>query len=91
MEWRLAIGLAMLAVSWVRGAEALTAADKGFNWVAAPFAQRIQLTNVLSRDVGAEPREIQACLEKVFNTQDQQILSQTIKDALKLCPELKLK
>jgi len=45
----------------------------------------------LSREVGLEPREIQACLERVFNTQDQQVLSQTIKDALKLCPELKLK
>ena len=91
MWWKMGVGLIVVAATWVRVGEALTPADRGFNWVAAPFAQRIQVTNVLSHEVGVEPREIQACLEKIFNTQDQQILSQTIKDALKLCPELKLK
>jgi hypothetical protein len=91
MRWRPAIGVGVLLAGWTGGAAALTPGDKGFNWVAAPHARRIQVTNVLSYEVGAEPRDIQACLEKVFNTQDPQVLSQTIKDALKLCPDLKKK
>jgi hypothetical protein len=45
---------------------ALNDADTGGEWIQAPFNQRIQVANILSRDLGLDPAKLHQCLDKTF-------------------------
>lgn len=45
---------------------ALSDGDSGGAWIQAPSPQKIQVTNILSRDLGVDPGKLQECLEKTF-------------------------
>ena len=66
---------------------ALSDADTGGVWIQAPFNQRIQVTNILARDLGLDPAKLQQCLDKVFA--DPTNTGKTIREAAQQCKEQK--
>ena len=58
----LALGLILAAgAAW-----ALSEADTGLEWVAAPTRQKIQVANILSRQLGGDPLAYVKCLDEMF-------------------------
>ncbi len=83
MRWRvlggLIVGLALLAgEAW-----AIVGADTGGVWVQASTKDKIQLTNIISRELGGNPEMYQNCLDKMF--QDPANLNKTIIEVAKEC------
>lgn len=74
--------LAIAVPAW-----ALSDGDTGGVWIQAPFNQKIQVTNILSRDLGLDPAKLQQCLDKVFA--DPNNTGKTIREAAELCKEQK--
>jgi len=74
--------LAMVVPAW-----ALSDGDTGGVWIQAPFNQKIQVTNILSRDLGLDPAKLQQCLDKVFA--DPTNTGKTIREAAQQCKEQK--
>ncbi len=75
----LALGLALAAgPAW-----ALTDADTGQAWQAAPTRQKLQVANILSRDLGGDPQAYVKCLDEMFAKSENQSLS--IRDAAQQC------
>jgi len=72
--------VAMAGPAW-----ALSDADGGGEWVQAPFQQKIQVTNILSRELGMDPARLQECLGKTFA--DPANAGKTIRDAAQQCKE----
>ena len=66
MVVRLVILLIGGLLAFAGPAWALSEADTGGSWIQAPFQQKIQVTNVLSRVLGMNPEKLQQCLEKKF-------------------------
>jgi hypothetical protein len=66
---------------------ALSGADIGSVWIQAPFNQRIQVTNILSRDLGVDPARLQQCLDQTFA--DPTNAGKTIREAAQQCKEQK--
>ena len=62
---------------------ALSDGDVGSNWIQAPTNQKIQLVNILSRELGLDPGKIQQCLDKTFA--DPANEGKTILDAAQEC------
>ncbi len=62
---------------------ALTDADTGGQWVQAPSPQKIQVANILSRDLGGDPGKYMQCLDKVFA--DPKNASMSIREAARQC------
>lgn len=75
----LALGLALAAgPAW-----ALTDADTGEAWQAAPTRQKIQLANILSRQLGGDPQAYVTCLDALFAQRANQPM--LIRDAAQQC------
>lgn len=72
--------MAMAGPAW-----ALSDADVGGAWVQAPFQQKVQVTNILSRGLGMEPGRLQECLDKTFA--DPANAGRIIRDAAQQCKE----
>jgi hypothetical protein len=72
--------LAVAGLAW-----ALSDGDTGGVWIQAPFNQKIQVTNILSRDLGVDPAKLQQCLDKVFA--DPNNTGKTIREAGQQCKE----
>ena len=66
---------------------ALSGADIGSVWTQAPLKQRIQVTNILSRDLGVDPASLQQCLDKTFS--EPANTGKTIREAAQQCKEQK--
>lgn len=63
----------------------LSDSDGGNAWNAAPFQQKIQVANILSRDLGIDPAKLQECLDKTFA--DPANIGKTIRVAAQECKE----
>jgi len=72
-------GLVLIAAS----AWALSEGDGGGVWIQAPLQQKIQVTNILSRELGVDPAKLQQCLEKTFG--DPANAGKTIREAARQC------
>ncbi len=72
--------LAMAMPAW-----ALSDGDTGGVWIQATFNQKIQVTNILSRDLGVDPAKLQECLDKTFA--DPNNTGKTIREAAQQCKE----
>jgi hypothetical protein len=75
----LIVGLAL----WVGEAWAIVGADTGGVWVQATWNAKLQLTNIISRELGGSPDMYLNCLEKMF--QDPANLNRTIIEVAKEC------
>ena len=64
-------------------AAALAGADTGGMWVQAPWKNKIELTNVISRELGGKPSMYLDCLEKTFRNSARS--DETILQAAKAC------
>ena len=62
---------------------ALSDEDAGSNWIQAPTNQKIQLVNILSRELKFDPGKLQQCLDKTFA--DPANEGKTILDAAQEC------
>jgi hypothetical protein len=62
----------------------LTDADTGAEWLQATVNQKIAVTNILSRELGGDPRDYQTCLDQIF-TPGSPNLRMTIRQAVQLC------
>jgi len=62
---------------------ALSEADTGAEWVQAPSPQKIQVANILSRQLGADPWKLVQCLDQTFAGGANPTL--TIRDAAQQC------
>lgn len=77
----LIVGLVLTAApAW-----ALSDGDGGGVWIQAPLQQKIQVTNILSRELGVDPAKLQQCLEKTFG--DPANAGKTIREAARQCKE----
>jgi len=77
----LIVGLVLTAApAW-----ALSDGDEGGVWIQAPFQQKIQVTNILSRELRVDPAKLQQCLEKTFG--DPANAGKTIREAARQCKE----
>ena len=72
--------LAMAGLAW-----ALSDGDTGGVWIQATLNQRIQVTNILSRDLGVDPAKLQQCIDKTFA--DPNNTGKTIREAAQQCKE----
>jgi len=72
--------LAMAGLAW-----ALSDGDTGGVWVQATLNQKIQVTNILSRDLGVDPAKLQQCIDKTFA--DPNNAGKTIREAGQQCKE----
>jgi hypothetical protein len=73
------VGLVLLAgPAW-----ALSDADTGGQWVQAPSPQKIQVANILSRELGGDPWKYVQCLDKIFT--DPANAKTSIRDAAQQC------
>jgi hypothetical protein len=89
MEKRMMIGaLALGAVLAAGPAWALSDADTGGEWLQAPAAQKIQVANILSRELGGDPYAIRSCLDQMF-TPGSPNLTMLIRDAAQQCRDKK--
>jgi hypothetical protein len=75
--------LAATLIAVAGPAWALSGAESGSVWIQAPFNQRIQVTNVLSRELGVDPSKLQQCLDKTFA--DSANAGKTIRAAAQEC------
>jgi hypothetical protein len=83
MKWQvlaaLIVGLALLAgEAW-----AIVGADTGAVWVQATTKDKIELTNIISFELGGSPEMYQNCLDKMF--QDPANLNKQIIEVAKEC------
>ena len=62
---------------------ALSDEDVGSLWIQAPMHQKIQLVNILSRELKLDPGKLQQCLDKIFA--DPVNEGKTILDAAREC------
>ena len=53
-------------ILWAAMAWALSDADNGGQWIQAPSRQKIEVANILSRELGGDPSKYLQCLDKVF-------------------------
>jgi hypothetical protein len=73
----------LFAMAWP--AWALSDGDTGGVWIQSTFNQKIQVTNILSRDLGVDPAMLQQCIDKVFA--DPNNTGKTIREAAQQCKE----
>jgi hypothetical protein len=75
----LIVGLILTAgVAW-----ALSEADTGTLWAQAPSNQKIQVANLLSRELGGDPWKYVQCLDAIFG--DAANAKLTIREAAGQC------
>jgi len=70
--------LTTTGVAW-----ALSEADTGNLWAQAPSNQKIQVANILSRELGGDPWKYVQCLDAIFG--DAANAKLTIRDAAEQC------
>ena len=76
-------GLIVCLTLAVGPAWALSDGDLGSVWIQAPMQQRVQVANILSRDLGVDPGKLQQCLDKTFA--DPANEGKTIREAAQDC------
>ncbi len=77
-------GAVMLGLILTTGAAwALSDADPGSLWVQTLSKQKIQVANVLSRELGMDPYKLVQCLDTIFA--DAANAKLTIREATKQC------
>jgi hypothetical protein len=64
---------------------ALTDADTGTQWVQAPSRQKLEVVNILSREMGGDPGKYMQCLEKTFA--DPKNANMSIREAIQHCKD----
>ena len=75
----LVVGLVLAAsLAW-----ALSDADTGGQWIQAPTPQKIQVANIVSRELGGDPMMYVQCLDKTFS--DPKNASMSIREAAQQC------
>lgn len=80
----LVLGVLIVGLALVGGqAWAIVGADVGGVWVQATWKDKLELTNIISFELGGSPDMYLNCLEKMF--QDPANLSKTIIQASKEC------
>jgi len=62
---------------------ALSDADNGGQWMQASTQQKIQVANIVSRELGGEPMKYLQCLDKIFAQPKTGTMS--IREAAKQC------
>ena len=62
---------------------ALSDADNGGQWVQSSSPQKIQVANILSRELGGDPMKYLQCLDKTFS--DPKNASMSIREAAQQC------
>ena len=73
------VGLILTAgVAW-----ALSEGDTGNLWAQAPSKQKIQVANILSRELGGDPMKYVQCLDKTFS--DPKNATMSIREAAQQC------
>lgn len=83
---RTLVGIVAASLVTMAGAAwALSGAEPGSVWIQAPLNQRIQVTNVLSRELGVDPVKLQQCLDKTFA--DPAHAGTSIRSAAQACKE----
>ena len=83
MRW-IVLGVLIVGLALVGGqAWAIVGADIGGLWVQATWKDKIELTNIISFQLGGSPEMYLNCLEKMF--QDPANLNKTIIEAAKEC------
>jgi hypothetical protein len=78
--------LGLLIVSLVLAAGlawALSDGDTGVQWLQASSRQKIEVANILSRELGGDPGKYIQCLDKVFG--DPKNAGMTIRDVAQQC------
>ena len=81
---RIVLGVLIVGLALVGGqAWAIVGADIGGLWVQATWKDKIELTNIISFQLGGSPEMYLNCLEKMF--QDPANLNKTIIEAAKEC------
>jgi hypothetical protein len=80
---RWAVAMSVLLALAAGTAWALSDADTGALWVQAPSSQKIQVANILSRDLKMDPRALQSCLDRIL--QEPANAAMTIREAAQLC------
>ena len=83
MNIRLIGALIAVLTLWVGVAWAIVGADVGGVWVQATWNDKIQLTNIISFELGGSPEMYLNCLEKMF--QDPVNSNKVIIEAAKEC------
>ncbi len=83
MRWRVLGALIVGLALWGGYAWAIVPADVGGVWVQAPWRDKLELTSVISRQLGGSPNMYLNCLEKTF--QDPANANKTIIEAAKEC------
>jgi hypothetical protein len=76
-------GLIVSLVLATGPAWALVDADTGALWVQASSRQKIQVANILSRELGGDPLKYLQCLDKTFA--DPKNASMSIREAAQQC------
>ncbi len=71
-------GSLMTGTAW-----GIVGADTGGVWIESSWKDKIELTNIISRELGGSPEMYLNCLEKTF--QDSANTNLTIIDAAKAC------
>jgi len=66
MMKRAFVALVLTVVLAAGLAWALSDGDTGAVWVQAPSKQKIQVANILSRELGGDPWKYVQCLDKIF-------------------------
>jgi len=82
---RLWKGLSLGAMLLAAPAWALSDGDVGGAWVGAPTSQKIQLVNILSRELNVDPGKLQQCIEK--SASDPANAGTAIRDLARQCAE----
>ena len=73
------VGLILVAgLAW-----ALVDADTGALWVEASSRQKIEVANILSRQLGGDPEKYVQCMDKIFANPTN--AKMTIRDAAQQC------
>jgi len=81
---RCAFGAVIVALILSAGvAWALSEADTGTLWAQAPSNQKIQVANILSRELGGDPWKYVQCLDAIFG--DAANAKLTIREAAAQC------
>ena len=83
MAKRVVGGLIVSLILAAGPAWALVDADTGALWVQSSSPQKIQVANILSRELGGDPMKYVQCLDKTFS--DPKNATMSIREAAQQC------
>jgi hypothetical protein len=83
MSARVCAAMCAVLTLMAGSAWALSDADTGALWAQASTNQKIQIANILSRDLKMDPRELESCLDRIL--QEPANAAMVIREAAQLC------